>query len=122
MNNALAHIEEEDPKTDSLELREGELVKVIESIEALARSEEYRTLKERVLDGVIAGYRNRLFAEAKKTPLNQEAIYKLQGQLAATSYLDFEKLAATYRLQLTSVRKQLNPPTERDIAQDIYER
>ena len=122
MNNSIAIEEEKVTMTEPipwLRAREGELVKIIEAIGSLSNTREWSTLKSYVFDGVLESLQKRMATEASKMPLDEKEIYKLQGQIAwAKKYSDLESLANAFRLELTNVRKQLNPPAERDMAPD----
>lgn len=115
MNNSFVIETKEDTKSVVLGEREGELVRIIEAIRAIAGSEGWSTLKTLVFDGVLESLEHRLASESKREEINQPEIYRLQGQIAwAKKYSDLETLANAYRLELINVRSQLTPPTERD--------
>lgn len=119
MNNSIVlERVEETPLTGLME-REGELAKIIEAIRAVRDSAEWSSLKELVFDGVVRDLERQLFVAAKRSEVDTKEIYRLQGQLMwAKRYADLDQLANVYRLELSSVRKHLNPPTEREIAPD----
>lgn len=105
--------------SERLGTRESELKKIIEAIRVVSTSDGWRTLKKIVFDGVLDSLQRRLASEANKMPINEKEIYNLQGQIAwAKKYSNLDTLANTYKNELISVRLQLNPPTERDIAPD----
>ena len=102
-------------KTEKLQQREGELVKIIEAIRAVEQSDGWSTLKEKVFDGVLESLQHRLTSEAQNSEIDNVEMYKLQGQIAwAKKYSHLDTLADAFRLELINVRSQLNPPTERD--------
>ena len=116
MNNSVV-FEEPTDRTDVLRTRESELVNIIEAIKGLEGNIDWSTLKSKVFDGVSESLERRLHQELLKSELNPPEIYKLQGQIAwAKKYSKLDTLATVYRAELTNVRSQLNPPTERDIA------
>lgn len=106
-------------KSPWMRAREAELVKIIEAIGSLSASKEWSTLKNSVFDGVLENLEKRMASESNKMPLNEQEIYKLQGQIAwARKYSKMDTLIEAFRLELTNLRKQLNPPTERETAPD----
>lgn len=122
MNNSLIERPDESvPETreEKLHALEGDLVKAIDAVVSLTNTTEWSTLKKTVFDPTLSSLERKLAQEAMKTPLDEKEMYRLQGQIVwARRYSDPEQLAETLRLELTNVRKQLNPPTERVIAQD----
>lgn len=126
MNNSFFYEEKEGQegvlthpgREETLRSKEGDLVKIIEAIGSLSNTREWSTLKTYVFDGALESLEKRLVSEANKMPVNDGELYRLQGQIMwAKKYADLQKLADTFRLELINVRKQLNPPTERVIAQ-----
>lgn len=112
MNNALlADLNLEEDKVDNapiLRKREVELASIIAVIESLAESNDWKSLKKLVLDGVVESLEKRLSNEANKAELNSPEIYRLQGQLTwAKKYADIIKLSQAYRIELVNIRKQL---------------
>lgn len=121
MNNSLlvGYSEAVPDKGEVLRRRESELVKIIEAIKGIETRDEWSTLKTYVFDGVLDSLEHRMASESHKMPLDEKEIYKLQGQIAwAKKFSNLETLAQAFRLELTNVRSQLNPPTERDMAPD----
>lgn len=93
--------------------REGVLVRLIEALGRIERSEDWSTLTSEVFDGVLESLEGRLSAEANKPLVDLPAIYRLQGQIQwAKKYADLAVLTNSYRLELQGIRKQLNPGTE----------
>lgn len=121
MNNSITLEESpevQDERIPLLRARESELVKIIEALGRLSNTTEWSTLKSLVFDGVLENLEKRLASESHKMPLDDKAIYKLQGQILwAKRYSNLESLTNGFRTELINVRK-LNPPTERDIAPD----
>lgn len=117
MNNSFLATEsvtlelEEIPKVDLVRLREQEteLLKIIQAIEDVAKSEAWGVLKEKVFDGVVTTLKKRRDYEVEKKPLNGPLIHSINGQLEwAKRYSDFSSLANIYKQELTKVRSKLN--------------
>lgn len=91
-----------------LRKREGELVKIIEALRKVESSHEWSTLKTEVFNGEIDRLERLLKAESVKRPLNTDQIYFLQGRLEAAKRYSLETLNASFSLELTKIRTQLN--------------
>ena len=89
--------------------REGELVKLIETIMRIEQSEDWQVLRNHIFDGLVEGIEGRLRGESGKGEVNLPEVYRLQGQLLLSrKYADFKKLADVYRSELSNVKQQLN--------------
>lgn len=111
MNNSLLEVEiEEVPDIKPLlRQKQTELVKVIESIQALEVTPEWQSLKELLFTGIVEKLEKRLKYESLKDELQLPEIYRLQGQLAwARKYSDLNKLVEAYKQELNGVTKELN--------------
>lgn len=116
MNNySLSDIVQEiEGRVPQLRNREGELVKIVEAIRKVRETAEWSTLKTYIFDGVLESLESKLKAESHRAEIDSKEIYKLQGQIAwAKKYSNLDTLASAFTLELTNVRLQLNPPTER---------
>lgn len=92
-----------------LRQKETELVEIIEAINAIAESKEWKVLKEKIFDGVVESLKRQRDSEVEKKPLNGPVIHSLNGQLAwAKKYSDFSTLAHIYKLELENIRKKLH--------------
>lgn len=130
MNNSKIAIDNQDvfkekevDKTPVLREKEGVLVKIIEAVNRIEQTEDWKTLRNYIFDGLVESLERRLSQEANKDELNQPEIHRLQGQLIwARKYSDFKKLSEVYRSELLNVKKMLNtnPGTEPLIAPDTY--
>lgn len=99
--------------------RETELVNLVDAIRNVLMTPEWSSLKEKLFDGLVERLERQLITAATRKVVDEKEIYHIQGQLVwAKRFSDLEKLADMYRLELTSVRRQLNPPTEREMAPD----
>lgn len=115
MNNSKLAIESvginEPERVDTkpfLREREGHLLKIIEAIQGVAQSAEWGTLKTELFDTLINTLENQLKDEGKKENPDTNKLNRLAGQLKwAEKYADLTKLENVYRVELTSVRKQL---------------
>lgn len=115
MNNSRITLENQPIALDSqvdrtpwLRNREGELVKIIEAIRMIEKSEEWETLKVHIFIGLVETLDRRLKQEAEKDELNMPEIHRLQGQLIwAKKYSDFHQLAEFFKVELIGIRNQL---------------
>lgn len=109
MNNASITIEEEEiDRTPWLREKEQELVKNIEAIHAVLKTDEWSTLKGRIFDGVLESLERRLVQEAEKKEVNNPELYRLQGQIAwAKTYADLGKLAERFKTELSGIKKHI---------------
>ncbi len=131
MNNSKIALDNQEVFTEKtfdkkpiLRQREGELVKLIETIMRIESSEDWQILRNHIFDGLVESIEGRIRNESGKGELNQPEIYRLQGQLLlARKYADFKKLADVYRSELSNVKQQLNNNlrTEPDNAPDTNE-
>lgn len=115
MNNSKIAIDsfslEEKPEFDRtpwLRQREGELVQIIEAINKVASSGEWKVLKSAIFEGLEESLEKRMRMETEKDELNQPEIHRLQGQLIwAKKYSDFSKLSEFFKIELQGIRKQI---------------
>jgi len=111
MNNALIvelNTEEViDPRrVEALRERDSELVRMIEAIDALLKSNEWSTLKELEFDKTVATLEANLANEATKSEISAPTIYRLQGELKwARKFSKLENLSDQYRKELNGIRK-----------------
>lgn len=116
MNNskiALDSVPQEVDRKPWLHQREGELVKIIEAIGGVASSAEWSSLKTLVFQEVVEKLKKELFTEARKDTPDVLAMARINGQYTwAKKYADLDKLADSFRLELTNIRKQLYGKTE----------
>lgn len=116
MNNSFIAMEsvslELETPTDNEEkyrTREAELLSIIEAINTVAESREWKILQDKVFNGVVDALKHQRDIEIEKKPLNGPMIHSLNGQLAwAKKYSNFASLADIYKLELQNIRKRLN--------------
>lgn len=115
MNNSKLAIEavslSEESRPDikpQLREKEATLIRVIEAIQRVEKSPEWRTLKIELFDGLLASLEKELREEAKKETPNVLKLRNLAGQLKwADRYANLSKLEADKRNELTGIRKNL---------------
>ena len=110
MNNSriLQEQEQEDDRESILQQKQGELVKIVETIRRVADSDDWHTLKKLVFDGVIETLERQLKSEAQKPQVVLSELYRLQGQLVwARKYADLHKLAEFFKNQVESIKVNL---------------
>lgn len=91
-------------------LREEEtrLTKILIAIQNLAVTKEWKDVKEVLIEGLIIKLEDRLKNEAKKSPIEVEELYKIQGEIRwARQYADLNKYASTLKEKLLAVKKKL---------------
>ncbi len=103
---------EQSDNTELLREREANLVKVIESIEAVSQSSDWSTLKS-VFDSRTESLEKQLRSESEQHTLNDSEMYRLQGRLFEARKYNLDKLNETYREELSNIRRTLTQPTER---------
>ena len=117
MNNSLIAIEstmelQEVDNTTRFREKESELIAIIEALDAIAESKEWKVLKEKIFDGLVDRLRrlreNEIETDGKKS-LNGPSIHYLSGQLKwAKTYSDLSTLANIYKQELTNIKEKLN--------------
>lgn len=109
MNNALIQdpFEQSAPdRAENLRERDSHLVRVIEAIDGVLATREWRTLKELVFEPAAASIEKRLADEAGKPEISTPSLYRLQGEkLWSSRYASLEKLRTKFHRELMSIRK-----------------
>ncbi len=96
-------------RTPQLKNREGQLIKIIEAIESVGKSEAWSTLKTEVFDSIVNILEREIKDEAKKESPDTLKLNRLAGQLKwAEKYSDLSKLGGVFRQELIGLRKTLN--------------
>ncbi len=114
MNNSvnIAEFQEETDNTVRLTERQAKLVRILEALDALQTNAEWSTLKEELFDSALGSIENRLKSESNKPEISLPELYRLQGERKwALKYSDLGTLRNTYRKELETIRKQMNPGT-----------
>lgn len=107
MNNSVASLNE--IQAPDLRERAGKLATLIESAEMLLNSKEWSTLREEEFDGELERLERILLTEAKKKPLDEGELYRLQGKIEVMKRYSLQHLVDKYRLELDSINR-INPP------------
>lgn len=112
MNNSLLEIEEDKKSEDIKPLirkKQSELLKIIETLEAVASSKEWKLLDEYIFSKQVDSIKKRLETESTKNELQPAEIYRLNGQLLwAKRYSNLYKLAEVYKAELNNLTQKLN--------------
>lgn len=115
MNNSKVAIDavlEEEPVFDRkpmLQKQRAEITRIIEAIEGIETTKDWKTLKGLIFDGVGETIERLLATEMKKKPINTPQVYYLQGQLHwAKKYTNLEELKQIYKVELKNIKTQLN--------------
>ena len=116
MNNSLIQLEEkEDSRLSFLQEKQGELTRLVEAINAVESSEDWRKLKELLLDGIVEKLERQIKEEAKKDEVSLPRLYRLQGQIEwAKKYSDLKKISEEKRLEIENFKKQIYESNPRD--------
>ncbi len=92
----------------TLRKREEKLIRTIEAIRAIAKTEDWSTLKIELFDELVSSLERDLRNEAKKEDVNLSKLQRLAGQLKwAERYADLTKLEEKFKLELTALRTNL---------------
>lgn len=92
---------------EKLRERDSELVRIIEALDALIKSEEWRTLKTLVFDTILDSLDSRVRSEADRPEVSLPELYKLQGEKRwARRYCDLAVLRNQYHNELIGIRKR----------------
>ena len=116
MNNSLIQLEEkEDRRLSFLQEQQGEITRLVEAINRVEENEDWRKLKELLLDGIVEKLERQLKDEAKKDEVSLPKLYRLQGQIEwAKRFSNLKKLSDEKRLEITNLKKQINEYNPRD--------
>ncbi len=99
----------EQNQKESLAVKEGELSRFIEALIRVEASEDWRTLKTGLFDGLTKRLENQLFQEANKPVISESTIYRLQGKLEwARAYSDLKKYGERLRNELSNIRQTIH--------------
>jgi hypothetical protein len=114
MNNSKLTMDEfqsplqEIDKTSWLRDREATLVRQIETLRRVAKSEDWCSLKKELFDGVVEILEKQQKSEAEKEKPDPLKLTNINGQLAwARKYSDLNKLADAFIPELNTIKKQL---------------
>lgn len=113
MNNSQITIEDQ-PSTnpdvlEKLREREAQIVRVVEAIREVKKSNGWSTLKSEIFDNLANSLKKDLLSEAKKDIPDPLRLNRLAGQLKwADKYATLDILEEDYKTQLTRLRKQLH--------------
>lgn len=93
-------------RLEHLRVRDSQLVRMIESLDALIKSQEWRTLKEDLFDGVLDSIDKRVRQENEKPELSLPELYRLQGEKRwAKKFSRLELLRESLHQELIKIRK-----------------
>ena len=113
MNNSkivLENITEElsTDKVSFLQKQQGELTQIVEAINRIEATEDWKKLKAMLLDGVVKTLEKQILSESSKQEIAIPELYRLQGQLAwAKKYVDLKKMSEYFKQQIESIKNQL---------------
>lgn len=93
--------------------REGTIIKIIEALQWIGKTQEWSSLKTEVFDSLTTNLKKDLYHEAKKDNPDPLKLNRIAGQLKwAEKYSDLSKLEEIYRIELQGVRKNLYGKTD----------
>mgnify|MGYP001582717618 CR=1 FL=1 len=113
MNNSkivLENSEEMDmDKVSFLQGQQGELTQIVEVINRIEATEDWKKLKSMLLDGMVKTLEKQLLSEVNKSEIAIPELYRLQGQLAwAKKYADLKKMSEYFKQQIDNIKNQLH--------------
>ena len=112
MNNSkivLENITEGTDKVSFLQKQQGELIQIVEAINRIEETEDWKKLKSMLLDGAVKALEKQLLSESSKQEVSIPELYRLQGQLAwAKKYADLKKLSEYFKQQIENIKNQLH--------------
>ena len=99
---------ESSDRTPFLQKQQGEIAQIIEAINGVEASEDWKKLKRLVLDGVVTSLERQLISEASKDQINDPNMYRLQGQLMwAKKFADLKRLGESFKQSLENIKNQI---------------
>ena len=102
-------------KISFLQKQQGELTQIVEAINRIEATEDWKKLKSMLLDGVIKTLEKQILSESSKQEIAIPELYRLQGQLAwAKKYADLKKLSEYFKQQIDNIKNQINEKNLRD--------
>lgn len=106
---------EELDRRDFLEKERGRLAQLVEAINGVMASQDWKKIRSMLLNGVVENLEKSLRDEASKSEVNLPEVYRLQGQLLwARKYVDLRKLVDWYKSQIEHIKNQLHEENPRD--------
>lgn len=94
--------------TDGLKEREQTLVRLIEALSEVEKTNGWSSLKKELFDSLPNDLNKQINSEAKKENPNIQKLNRLAGELKwAERFADIGKLREQYRVELTQIRLQL---------------
>ena len=97
--------ESKEDNSQIFEVKQGKLSQIIEAINGVEASEDWRKLKKLLLDGIVSNLERQLLNEVSRKEINPSEIYRLQGQLTwAKRYADLKKLAESKKRELEGIK------------------
>ncbi len=88
--------------------KQEELIRLIEALLTLDKSQEWATVKELVFDKSLAAIERQLLVETLAPTVVVEKLYHLQGQWAwAKQYADVNRYVKTLKVQLENIKNKL---------------
>lgn len=117
MNNSSVHNleEKEDSRLSFLQEQQGELTRLVEAINRVEDNEDWRKLKELLLDGIVEKLERQLRDEAKRDEVSLPKLYRLQGQIEwARKYSNLKKMSDEKRVEIENLKKQINEYNPKD--------
>ncbi len=88
--------------------RQAELMRLLDALTKLDKSEEWHILKELVFDKSVTSIEKTMINETQRPEINTNKLYKLQGELDwARKYSDINRFADTLKKQLQEIKDLL---------------
>ena len=91
-----------------LRQEQARLIKLIDALVKLEKSQEWAVLKELVFDKSLEAIQRQITSEALAVTIDINKLYKLQGEWAwAKQYSDTNRFVDTLKKQLEDIKKRL---------------
>ncbi len=92
---------------DQLIARQSELIQIVETIDVLLGSREWKILREKVFNGLEERLERQILSEAKETEVSLNKLYTLQGELRAVKRYDLANYAEKCKKELEGIKIKL---------------
>ncbi len=93
---------------EQLIARQSELIQIVETIDSLLGSKEWKVLQEKVFGEAVERTERLLLNEAKDAEVSLQKIYTLQGELLALKRYDLASYAERCKKELDGIKNKIN--------------
>lgn len=103
-------LKEELTEEQKIRLREKqtELIKLLETLQGLEKTDEWQTLKELVFKPSLNAIQKQIISEALNPTIDTNKLYRLQGEWTwAKQHADTDRFASTLKKQIEDIKNKL---------------